>query len=359
MTYFTPLFGEERAVVNPVAPVVASNRIKFAEAGEYYLTLNDTYSIKVLVLSNVEPISSAVVRLFDFCRANLLFDTCHDDTDAPFYADQEAFAHRFFESAEPAALLCGPTHSLFQRLITQSLALPTRKPALIGTFRWSDENCNVTVYEISHNPLEVYLPDQGKWALFDLNFGFLVKWLDASELTAFTMAYPGPGTMGLTDLESFKMLPIYTGGPTTRLCKSTKPGEDPYPPLRQRVSNAPSAYLWRDSFKIYYGGVAYWGDAAYFQMPHGTEFLHGDILWAALQTDPALKESAIRYMESFGLRVAVISPESMRQLLEAGHRAEILQEAWRSKIPTAVLSVPSGVSRQVQQVPRPVVPRSP
>lgn len=343
--------------MNPVPPQVAGNRVAFTKAGEYYLTLNGTYSIKVLVLSNTEPISSAVVRIFDFCRANLLFDTCHDDTDAPYYADQEAFTHRFFESAEPAALLCGPTHSLFQRLVTSALALPTRKPAFAGSFRWADEHCNVTVYEFTHNPLEVYLPDQGKWALFDLNFGFLVKWLDASELAEFTMAYPGPGTMGYMDFETFKTLKVYSGGPTTRLCKAAGPGEDPYPPVRQRVSSVPSAYAWRDAFRFYYGGVAYWGDTALFQMPHGTEFLHGDYIWASLQNDPELKLATQNWIESFGLSVAIVNPDTLRQLLEAGHRSEILQEAWRAKVPATVLSASSQVSSQVQQLPRPVTPR--
>ena len=101
------------------------------------------------------------MRIFDFCRANVLFDTCHDDTEAPFYLDQEGFARRFFETSEPVALLCGPAHSLFQRLVQEGLGLPTRKPSFPGTVRWSDDNCNVIVFQITHNPLEVYLSGSG------------------------------------------------------------------------------------------------------------------------------------------------------------------------------------------------------
>lgn len=358
IAYFAPLFGAERAAVNPSTPHVTGSRIGFAKAGEYYLTVNGTTSIKVLVLATSEPISSAVVRVFDFCRANILFDTCHDDTDALFYADQEGFAHRFFESAEPVALLCGPAHSLFQRLVQEGLGLPTRKPTFPGTVRWSDEKCNVSLFQITHNPLEVYLPDQGKWALFDVNFGFLAEWLDASELSEFTTLMGGPGTMGYMNLTALKRLNVYTGGPTTRLCREAGAGEDPYPPIRLRVSGVPAAYNWKDDFRFYYGGVAYWGGEAFFQMPHGTEFLAGTYVWASRHWDRDLELAARTWWESLwqgvALKVTIVTPETLRLLLEAGHRSEILQEAWKNKIPASVLSADYQSRVPAQWVPIPV-----
>lgn len=354
--FFVPLFGAERADVNPAPPKVTGSAMLFPKAGEYYVTVNGEVSLKVVVLGLGEPLSSAVVRIFDFVRANVLFDTCHDDTEALFYADQEGYARRFFESAEPVALLCGPAHSLFQRLVQESLGLPTRKPSFPGTTRWSDENCNTLVFQLTHNPLEVYLPDRGKWALFDVNFGFLAKWLDAAELVEFTMATTGPGTLGYMGHAALRNLDLYTAGPATRLCRPPLPGEDPHPPVRQRVSGVPTAYNWKDDFRFYYGGVAYWGETSAFQMPHGTEFLSGDYVWASRHWDRDLERAAVEWWESFwqvyALRVTVVSPDELARRLEGGHRSEILREEWRNKVPSSVLA-----AGRVATVPVGVIPR--
>src|SRR5512135_535415 len=92
-SYFTPVFGPDRPVVNPAVPQVLGSRIVFQKAGEYYFTLAGKWPFKVVVLSASEPISAAVTRLFDFWVANCVFASNDEDS---YYTDQMGYLDAFF-----------------------------------------------------------------------------------------------------------------------------------------------------------------------------------------------------------------------------------------------------------------------
>lgn len=337
ISFFSPVFGAERSVVNPVAPQVIGNRIVFTKAGEYYLTFNGTSFLKVLVLGANEPVSAAVTRLFDFWVANCVFAP---DGDDEFYADQAGYLDRFFRSAGPMVNLCGPTHQTLARVISEIFALPWRRPTFPGTFRWEGD-----IYYLSHNPIEVYLPDLAQWQLFDVNYAFTVRSMSAEDLCAFIKANASPKDTGFPDANAFQTLPVHEA-PRTYLANDPSWGSP------QRISRIPVQYVWRDIFRFYYGGVAYWGGEAYFQMPHGTEFLPGMYVWASLQTDRELEAAARTWVESFGIPVTVVSPGTLDALLADGHRSEIFRGAWRAKIPAGVLSAVPYLTAEPQVVSR-------
>ena len=118
--------------MNPAAPQVLGARIVFPTAGEYYFTIDDKWSFKVLVLAAGEPVSSAVNRIFDFWVANCVFST--NDEDA-YYADRAGYLDGFFRRTGHMILLSGPTHWPMARLVGDEHALLTRRGTLSGTFR--------------------------------------------------------------------------------------------------------------------------------------------------------------------------------------------------------------------------------
>ena len=92
----------------------------------------------------------------------------------------------------------------------------------------------------------------------------------------------------------------------------------------------------------------------------GQSFFKGSYIWASRQTDSELKVAAQACWASlwrdFGVRVAIVSPDTLRQLLEAGHRDEIFQEAWRVKVPPSALS-DTLTTKPVTFIPSTVLPR--
>jgi hypothetical protein len=100
--YFNPLFGAERELVNPDKPLVGLDKksLIFNVPGEYYLKVNLTNAIKVIVLSRQDSISSAVVRIFDFAVANLLYINAPDEQKR-FYSDKNNYISDWFTSDRP------------------------------------------------------------------------------------------------------------------------------------------------------------------------------------------------------------------------------------------------------------------
>ncbi len=174
--FFSPLFGAERNVVNPATPVVIERRtIRFDEPGEYYLEINHERFLKVLILDPLEPISKGVLRIFDFLVANLLVSNGEQPVWDKLGLDR--YIQRWVHSKDPGLLLCGPTDSMFRALVFERFRLPNRMVTLPGVYRR-----NRQIVKATHNVPEIYLPDIGKFVLFDLNNAFVVRWLNAIDL---------------------------------------------------------------------------------------------------------------------------------------------------------------------------------
>jgi hypothetical protein len=283
-------------------------------------------------------VSAAVTRLFDFWVANSVFADQDDDV---FYADQAAYVDRFFRSTSPMVVLCGPTHSNLARVVEEALALPWRRPTFPGAFYWEGD-----IFYLTHNPLEVYIPDLGKWQLFDVNYAFTVPGMSAQDLCSFVRANASPKDTGYADAIAFGTLNVHAP-PRTYLANDPSTGSS------QLISKVPVTYSWRDVFRFYYGGVAYWGGEAYFQMPHGTEFLPGTYVWASLQTNPALEQATKNWIQGGGVPVTIVPWGALDSMLADGFRLPIMGEAWKAKFPAAALSLP----RTLTSVPQTVVPK--
>jgi len=323
---FEPLFGKDRTVVNPVAPeIVNGANIRFSAPGEYYIRVNDNAPLKVLVLSRDEPFSSAVTRLFDFVSANLLFANVPEESKA-CDINKDLYIKTWFNSDRPGRLLCGPTHGFFRTIISDRLQLPTRIVTFPGVYRWGGR-----IYRSSHNITEVYLPDKKKWVLLDINYGFFVKWMDALELAQF-FHRNSSGDSGMTVVEKMLALKVHTGGPTL-YWSSNNLAETDGDYSETEVSAIPTSYLWRDAFRFYFSGAAYWGGELQWVKPTGTEFLPGQYLFANLHSDPELKKAAVDWIESFGIKPTVVSPEALREMLDSGHADLIASKPWESGRP--------------------------
>lgn len=334
LDFFTPLFGAERKVVNPATPVVRGEQIHFREPGEYYLRVNGDY-LKVLVLDPNEGAKEALLRMFDFFVANNLYLGADDNA---WYADRRSYLRSFFRSCEPMMLSCGPSHSVWREWVSDRLALPTR----ITTFS-STRLTNGMVTYAAHNLPEVYVPELGKWVMFDLNSNFVPRWLDAMEVCAVVHA-KGKDEDDYTQSWQSYGLDLYAGV-VARNANSAYLDD-----LRRQAAwgNAmpfePALVtndVIRDSLMIalrcYYGGAAYWGGDIPSVQPTGTEFLPGSVLyWASLHESQLLELAALEYARySYRLETKIVKPTQLRSMLDDGHRRVIEAGLWKSRFPVA------------------------
>jgi len=322
--FFQPLFGKERKRVNPILPSTSGSSITFPLSGEYYLKINGDYYLKVIVLDPAEPISAGVVRIFDFCVANMLYAL---QDEALFYGvDRNVFVKNWFESENPARLDCGPTQVVFTMLIKDRFSLPIRKVTFPGVFKWEGNR-----YYATHNLTEVYLPDKAKWVLFDVNYAFFVRWMNALELVQYLRDHSSSYDTGYFNYVPFSQLDVYPDVPRSFMARNqTDMTLKTFSP--EQVSTIPTVYLWKEAFRFYYSGVAYWGNNVPW-LPTGTEFLSGDVVFAQMHTNPELAQAAIDYEKSYGLQVTVVTPAELAQALANGAQAEINLKAWERRLP--------------------------
>jgi hypothetical protein len=224
-------------------------------------------------------------------------------------------------------LLCGPTHAFFRRLIEERLGLPTRIVAIPGTFYREQTK---TISYVTHNMPEVYLPDIGKFVLFDINNSFVSRWLTANEFAKKVNDNVGDTlflneTFDLADIDIYHGVDSYL--PRRQIVKK---------PVRFRqklISNTAATESWLALFHGFSGGVAYWGGKLDYVKPTGTEFLTGEYWYASLHKDAVLKDAAIKRVESFKINVEVVSPERLESMLEEGHKNLIESKSWLEKLP--------------------------
>ena len=328
VTTFTPLFGDARRVVNPARPRLTSTRaFVLDEPGEYYLRINDS-PLKVLVFPRGEQISSAILRLFHFCVANALYVGLEDNA---WYAYRNRYLDAFFASSHPQMLSCGPTHSMFRALVAERFGLPTRIVNLSSSYYVGDRIARRT-----HNVPEVYLPDIGKFVLIDINSAYVPRWLDAFELTETvrarwgTLARPTDvwTELGLDLARDIDPL-LPSAFAESLIPRQTADVRDSFVPAM--VSTTPLDRT--PTFRVFLTGPTYWGRNIEWVQPTGTEFLPGDCLLAAYETDPVLRQDVVDWEASFKLKIDVVDPGDLRRRLAAGAQAAIERREWEQRFP--------------------------
>lgn len=331
ITFFKPFFGKSRARVNPEKPIVREGtRLTFNHPGEYYLSINKEHILKVVVLSRQEPISSDVLRIFDFLLANMVF--C-DGNDADWYADSGKTIERIFTRSAPLALLCGPSHELFRQLVTDRLALPSRIAEFPGAYL-----CDSVIHNAAHNVAEIYLPDVHKFVLFDINNAFATKWLSAIELsTAFHSVLADDVMLAPKTWRSLHLIVhnprIRVLQPNSNSCKSKDQPINFIFDVRM-LSSATAKDNWfnrgncqPNMVRWLYGGVAYNG----FWHGYGVDFL-GEFQFASLHENPDLLQYVINWIKEWMIDVVVVSPSNMEIALGNGYKRIIESKPWLSRI---------------------------
>jgi hypothetical protein len=332
--FFTPLFGAERKVVNPATPIIQGEQIHFRVPGEYYLNVNGDY-LKVLVLDPSEGSKEALLRMFDFFVANNLYLGADDNA---WYRERFTYLRSFFRSCEPMMLSCGPSHSVWREWVRDRLALPTRITTLT-----SARLSNGMVTYAAHNLPEVYLPELGKWVMFDLNSNFVPRWLDAMELCEVVHAKGKDEDDFTQDWHSYG-LDLYAG-------VAARNANPAYLDDLRRQAGSGSAMpfepalvtndVTRDSLLIalrcYYGGPAYWGGDIGSVQPTGTEFLPGNVVyWGSLHENRLLELAAAEYARyMYRTEIRVVEPSRLRAMLTEGHCPQIEAALWKSRFPVA------------------------
>lgn len=330
LSTFQPLFGASRSVVNPAEPTLKGARtLTFEKPGEYYLTLNDR-PLKVLVFPQDETISSAVVRLFHFCVANSLYCGLEDNA---WYKYRERFLDEFFASSTPMMLSCGPTHSVFRAMVAERFSLPTRIVNLSSAYYSGGQIARTT-----HNVPEVYLPDVGKFVLFDINSGYVARWLDAFDLTEAVRAkwrstqsaadhWTSLGLDFVHDVDT-RMPSAFA---EALIPKQTADARAAFTPAF--VSDTPVDRT--QMLRVFLTGPTYWGSNITWVQPTGTEFLPGDVLLAAYETDARLRQEVVEWETSFKLKVDVVDPDDLRRRLALGARPALDRREWEQRFPAA------------------------
>jgi hypothetical protein len=321
--FFDPLFGDYRKTVNPARPDICGHTLVFPSAGEYYLRINETRFAKVLVIPAEECLSSSVLRVFDFCIANM----CATGKDEERYAaDPLATVADWFRNRSPLTLYCSSAHEVFRTILVNVFALPTRRVMLPGTGR-----INRKVYRVIHHVLEVYLPDLGKWVLFDLPNRFVIRWLDAFQIVDFVRqnTLQTPLGTGYVKSEALTSLDIYNGGVISLLPK----GYDGNGDLGQGstdLSGLPVSYNWVNIFKYYYGGVAYLGADSRVCECEPPNFWPSCV-FASRHTDLKLHQVTLKWIEGNGCRVQVVSQEELQRRLNGAFRETVAAKSWLEK----------------------------
>ncbi|MCH8096596.1 MAG: hypothetical protein IID53_05920 [Proteobacteria bacterium] len=330
---FKPLFGPARPVVNPAPPKLVSPReLTFEVPGEYYLRFNGDWAAKILVLDADEPISEGVVRIYRFFVANSL--PCNGQGPS-FYRDGgEAYLKLWFNNDSPALLLCGPTEDAFRKIIEDRFRLPTRMVTFPGTFLRDGK-----IGKATHNIPEVYLPDKGQFVTFDINNGFFVRWLEASQIAR--KIHESTDDSALLTPEQWEQIGFdidetfanALGAATADVLVKKDEDIEFTPELLSRTTRKEG---WHLMSQYYYGGAAYFGRRGY-----GTKFLKVEHI-GSLHENPDLTDAAVAWEESFGLTVKVVSPEELERLLAQGFAKEIAAEAWHERASLRLIKEPLG-----------------
>lgn len=331
VTFFAPLFGGARPQVNPTLPLVGNppnnllssfhgSTLLFEQPGEYYLKINGTDFLKVLVLDRRQPIDEGVVKIFDFTVANTLWCNGGD----PRWSQQGTvgFISEWFTSQSPALLLCGPTGELFRQIVFDRFALPSRIVTFPGTYRQDDGSIGRT----THNVPEVYLPGAGQFVMFDINNAFFVRWMGAMELAQQIHTITDDRAQLEDDWWQRAGLDVYQDAPIAYLPESHYPNPDRATDFvfeAALVSGRRADSGWDNYGRLMYGGIAYFGRPGY-----GTAFL-GRYTYGVQHEDPALAQNAMDWIAEFNLPTRTVSPDQLRVLLEAGFAEQIAQADWR------------------------------
>ncbi|MFO7558532.1 MAG: hypothetical protein R6X10_06845 [Desulfobacterales bacterium] len=334
---FKPIFGPDRSCVNPIQPVVQNgSQIKFSEPGEYYLYVNNNQNaLKALVLSRNEPLRESVLRLFDFCVANMLVCTGHEGL---FAKDRQSLIDQWFRSDWPLMLICGPTQDLFGELVEERFGLPWRAVTFPGTFMQ-----NGKVGYVTHNVPEVYLPDLDKWVLFDLNHGFMVKWLGAFEVcdkvreavdnkkareedNLSRMATWGDLTKNEWEATNWDM---HNDVPESY--RSTNVGITDPNFHKSFISEGKMKDSHHELARLFVGGAAYWGGlkAGDSVVLPNEEY---QVYYASLH-DPFLAEAAARWDWNWNLNVKICKVEELKGILEKGYQNFLNSKPWMEHLP--------------------------
>jgi hypothetical protein len=328
LKFFLPVFSPGRAVVNPEKPriIVINNRtlLYFDVPGEYYLDINYDKKLKVLVLDRDEEISSNVMRVFDFLVANLVVT---QGNDKDFYENSGNFAIDFFKSKEPKMLLCGPTLSFFEIILRDRFNLPVRDVTFTGVFM-EGGRLNYS----THNVLEVFLPDKRKWVLFDVNNGFVVKWMDAFEITekvrniSRSKKNISKAEFTSIDFDFHYLVDAKRTTDASDLRSSFSPGMVTQQSVRDR---------WHDLAKIFLGGPGYWGGKRFNQNGLSSEY---QLYSSRYHQDEFLLEAQLRWVANWDLKVRHVPPEELKRMLNDAYAEEVSEKKWLGYLPKPIQS---------------------
>lgn len=322
---FCPIFAAERPVVSPAEPRVDGRRITFREPGEYYLRVNRSGDVKVVVLDRAAGYLDAILRLFNFFSANNIYHGAHNSR---YYGDRQQYVRDFFRSQEPMAIACGPTQQMFRRVVQDRFALPARACSGVGTF-WRADGSLVRAW---HNVPEIYIPELNKFLFMDLNSSVIPMWLDGSEVAEAMSQLPPQVPKEGETLASIKGVEFYRGPDTRALRRGAAAEIEAGAPLGpQLISDRVITDKQRaGGLRAWYSGAVYWGKLTTYVRPTGTEFLDG-WLWVTDQLrDETLRcETTALLMETPRVkRLEWRDGRDVQSALEAGHRQEILARAW-------------------------------
>jgi hypothetical protein len=334
--FFKPLFGMFRDRVNPVEPVVRGRTLQFTRPGEYYLRLNKTSDLKVLVFAPDEGIPASMLRMFDFAVANSLYLSAHDKL---WYSGREQYLLRFFNSDEPFMLSCGPTHQFFRRLVDDRFCLPTRIVTAYGVFYHRDR-----ITSLAHNVPEVYIPELDQYVFFDINSGYVPLWHDALSLSAMTRRFPpragkddSPAQIGLNVHAPIEICPAAPSA-SKIVQEQDQWGAIDYSGELVSGETITQFHLGR-FLRAFYIGAAYWGKNTTYVRPTGTEFLDGWLQYGVYETDPALLAAAKEGLDKYFPETLFVEPDVLRGRLADGHLQTVTEHTWTERFPAATVTL--------------------
>ena len=216
-------------------------------------------------------------------------------------------------------LLCGPTKGFFNTLVRQRFGLPTRSVTFTGVY-FTDGR----IQYMTHNVLEIYLPERKKWVLFDPNNGIIAKWKDAFEISEAVREASATKTSFTKDDFSRLKLDFHTNVDVKKPFGNFS-NQNLF--FSGMLSSESVREQWPMLFQLFLGGPGYWGGITGPGQDAALPATY-DVYSSVYHKDRFLVEAQNRWIANWKLKVLRLSPDDLKRRLSKSYAAEIAARKW-------------------------------
>jgi hypothetical protein len=180
---------------------------------------------------------------------------------------------------------------------------------------------------VTHNALEIYLPDLKKWCLFDINNGFIVKWMDSFELTNAIRSVSN-SKLTISNDEFYSLTLDYHF--SVYRYRSNNAADSRSLFSRDLISNSCVKEGWTMLAKMFLGGPGYWSGSRFKQISGLPSDYY--LYLSKYHNDPFLLEAQKKWISNWNLSSTHIPPDELNNMLDSAYSKQINNAEWINAI---------------------------